>query len=127
MTPYRLVLHEEQGYLHAEVSGDHTPDNAKRFLEESYRACVGRGYSALLLEMNLSGPSLESGTIFGVLQSRSPQGSTLRKIAYVDASQRDPEKMRFAETVAKNRGVNVRLFRALDDAKQWMAEDQRKA
>ena len=78
----------------------------------------------MLLEMNLSGPSLESGTIFGVLQSRSREGSTLRKIAYVDSSPRDPGKMRFAETVAKNRGVNVRLFRALDEAKQWMAEDQ---
>ena len=49
----------------------------------------------------------------------------LRKIAYVDTSQRDPDKMKFAETVAQNRGVNVRLFRDGDAARQWLSEDSK--
>jgi hypothetical protein len=33
---------------------------------------------------------------------------------------RDPAKANFAETVARNRGVNVRLFVTLEEAKTWL-------
>ena len=121
MSTYQLTIEEHPLYLHAKVTGTHSAENALRFLRETHEACVQRGYSAVLLEMNLSGPSLDLTSIFGVISQRSAEATKLRKIAYVDASQRDPEKMRFAETVAINRGVNVRLFQDLDQAKQWMS------
>lgn len=34
---------------------------------------------------------------------------------------RFPEKMKFAETVAMNRGVNVRLFHDLETADAWLS------
>jgi hypothetical protein len=40
-----------------------------------------------------------------------PEGTKLQRIAYVQASMTDPAKPRFAETVAVNRGVNVRSSR----------------
>ncbi len=117
---YQLTIEEQPSYLYAKVSGTNSPENAVRFLEETYAACIERGYSAVLLEMNLSGPSLNLGSIFEVIVQRSTDGAKLRKIAYVDASTSDPEKARFAEMVAKNRGVNVRLFQSLSDAKRWI-------
>jgi hypothetical protein len=120
---YHLTLEEHPGYLHATATGTHTPENALRFLKEVHEACTQRGYSAVLLEMNLAGPSLDSTSIFRVIAQRSMDAAGLKKIAYVDASSRDPEKMKFAETVAINRGVNVRLFQDLALAKEWMALD----
>jgi hypothetical protein len=32
----------------------------------------------------------------------------------------DPEGARFAETVALNRGVNVRLFAGVEEARRWL-------
>jgi hypothetical protein len=71
--------------------------------------------------MNLEGPSLDSGRIFEVIRSRTADATKLRRIAYVDLSPRDEERMRFAETVAVNRGANVRLFRDVESAKEWIA------
>lgn len=120
---YHLTIEELPSYLHATLSGTHSAENALRFLEDAYEACVKRGHSAVLLEMNLSGPSLDLASIFGVIMQRSTDAVKLRKIAYVDASERDPDRMKFAETVAINRGVNVRLFRDLDSAKQWISDE----
>jgi hypothetical protein len=121
LPPYQLALREHPGYLHARVTGAHTPENVLRFLKESYTACVERGISALLLEMNLEGPSLDTASVFGVIRERSADATKLRKIGYVDASPRDVERMKFAETVAVNRGANVRLFRDLQSAHEWMS------
>jgi hypothetical protein len=76
---------------------------------------------SLLLEMNLSGPSLDTMSIFRVVSQRAPTGATLAKIAYVDPATSDPAEARFAETVALNRGVNVRLFPDVASAAQWLA------
>jgi hypothetical protein len=56
-----------------------------------------------------------------VVSQRAPTGATLAKIAYVDPATSDPAEARFAETVALNRGVNVRLFPDVASAAQWLA------
>lgn len=122
MIPYHVELEEGAGYLHANATGMRNPENALRFLAEAYEACVKQGHDKLLLEMNLTGPSLDSGSIFRVISERSGDGTKLRKIAYVDTSFTRPEKPQFAATVAMNRGVNVRLFGDLAAAQRWIRE-----
>lgn len=119
---YLLTITEHPSFLHAKVTGTNNAENALRFLEEAYAACMQRGQSAVLLEMDLSGPSLESASIFRVIAQRSADGAKLRKIAYVDKSERGPEKVKFAETVAINRGVNVRLFPDVESATRWLSD-----
>jgi hypothetical protein len=69
-------------------------------------------HSAVLLEMTSSGPTMSTRSLFGVVAERSSQGTQFKSIAYVDAStERSLEHKMFAETVARNCGVNVRLFR----------------
>lgn len=120
---YRLTIAQRPSFLHARVTGPNTPQNVLRFLEQAYAACLEHGQAALLLEMNLSGPSIGSASIFNVIAQRSADGAKLRKIAYVDRVERDPEKVRFAETVAVNRGVNVRVFPDIEAAGRWLSED----
>jgi len=118
---YRLTIIEKPGYLHATATGEHTAANARRFLTEAHEACMKRGHDAVLLEVNFSGPSLPAHSIFDVISSQSAAAQRLRRIAYVETGQeRDPEQMKFAETVARNRGVNVRLFRDLAGAEAWL-------
>ena len=119
---YHLTLEEHPGYLHASVTGTHSPENMARFLREVREACIQRKVSAILLEIRFSGPSLGAGDIFGVISEGSEGARMFRKIAYVDSSERDPGKMKFAETVAINRGANVRLFRDSSEAKLWLAQ-----
>src|SRR5258707_12185228 len=109
VTAYHLTIEEGPSYLHASVVGPRNPENARRFLEEVYGACVKGGHAAVLLEMNLSGPSLDPGSIFRVISQRSGDATSLKRIAYVDAAG-NPERPKFAQTVAANRGGNVRLL-----------------
>ena len=64
---YHLTLVPHPGYLHAAVAGDHSVENAARFLREVHEGCLQRGISAVLLEVNFSGPSLATGSIFSVI------------------------------------------------------------
>ena len=118
-TPYRIEVVVHDSYLHAAVWGTHTPDNVLRFLGEVHEACVANRKDSVLLDMRLEGPTMGTGNIFSVIQQRSDPGRELRRIAYVDAG-RDPGKAKFAETVARNRGVNVRLFASVEEAKKWL-------
>ena len=121
---YRLAIEEGDSYLHAKASGPRNPQNALRFLKESYEACEQRGHDALILEMDLSGPSLDAGSIYAIISQRTPEGAKLRRIAYVDSVMPELAKARFAETVAVNRGVNVRLFRELASAREWITRGE---
>jgi hypothetical protein len=118
---FQLTIEEQSTYLHARATGSLTPENALRVLAEVHAACVKLGRSEVLLELALEGPSLDMASIFMVISRSSAEGRMLRRIAYVDTSTRPPEKAKFAETVAVNRGVNVRLFQDLESARQWMS------
>ena len=122
MEPYRLVIEPHAGFLHATVFGERSAESARRYLEEAYAACVEHACDALLLDVRFSGPSLGIGSIFGVISDRVLDGAALRRIAYVDNSGDDPERARFAEMVAMNRGVNVRLFRDAEAARAWLTQ-----
>jgi SpoIIAA-like len=120
---YHLQIEEHPKYLHAAASGANTAENVLRFLREAYEACLKRQASAVLLEMRFEGPSLDTGSIYSVIAQRSDTGKQMRKIAYVAQPDREVTKSKFAETVAINRGVNVRLFSDVDAARKWLESD----
>jgi hypothetical protein len=121
---YVLSIEERPSYLHAKVSGRRSAENARRFLLEVHEAWTRRNCTALLLEMNLSGPSLSVLTIYNLIAERAPHAFGLRRIAYVEVGPgHDPAQARFAETVARNRGVNVRLFPTVEDAAVWLGAE----
>ena len=128
---YVLTIEEWPSYLHAKASGTRSAENAQRFLLEVHEAWTRRNCKALLLEMNLSGPSLSVLAIYSLIAERAPHAFGLKRIAYVEAgSGHDPAQARFAETVARNRGVNVRLFPTVEAAAGWLraaASEERKA
>jgi hypothetical protein len=56
--------------------------------------------------------------VSGASQGVAP---AIRSIAFVDTSpEHDFAAMEFAETVAVNRGVNVRVFRNVRAARKWI-------
>ena len=120
---YELTIEERSHYLHARVEGIRTPENVSRFLREASEACRRLGRDSVLLEMNLAGPSLGTSGVFGVISKSTPSGLTLRRIAYVEPLTSEPLRAEFAETIAKNRGVNVRLFRDVASAEAWLSEE----
>lgn len=123
-TPYQVTIAERPACLHAKVVGPRTPENALRYLQEVYAACMRTGISNVLLEMCFSGPSLGAPGVLNVISQASANGARLGRIAYVEASMDGPLKARFAETVALNRAVNVRLFFDVGEAARWRGDER---
>ena len=118
---YELRIKEYPAYVHALGAGPRTPENALRFLREAYQACVRANRHSVLLEMEFEGEAIDIGAIFAVISQRAADGMKLDKVAYVD---REPRKALFAETVARNRGVNVRFFHDVPTAQRWLSETE---
>ena len=121
--PYQLTIEQRRTYVHTKVVGERTPENALRFLRDSCRACVSQGHGAVLLDVHLSGPDLTTTSVYEVISSWVPEALKLRKIAYVEDSNDDASTSAFVETVAVNRGVNLRLFRDVASAASWLSDD----
>jgi hypothetical protein len=119
---YQFTVEQRQTYAHTKVVGKRTRENTLRFLRDSCVACVSGGRNAVLLEMHFSGPSLTTASAFEVISSQVSDAVKLRKIAYVEGSVDDAAMPAFAVNVAVNRGVNVRLFRDVASAANWLAE-----
>jgi len=122
MPAYEFIVEERPGYVHAIVRGDRTEDNTLRALKEVGEACRRLERQEVLLELAFSGPSLDMTSILRVISDRSAAGTRLRKVAYLESSPDKPGRAAFAETVALNRGVNVRHFTGREAAIRWLLE-----
>ena len=118
---YVIAFEETPHYLHARVTGERSPRNLLRYLEESLAAALASGRSKVLLEMHFTGPSLSSATIVNAISLVVWDAMKLKKVALVEAAGGDPA-MAFAETVALNRGVNAKLFYSTGEAARWLSE-----
>jgi hypothetical protein len=119
---YSFIVERKPTYLHAKGFGEQTEANARQFLIDAYRACVEHNMSSLLLEMCFTGRALSVASAYSVISERSHDGSMLKSIAYVDGNpaHANTEMPEFAELIAKNRGVNVRLFANVAAAERWL-------
>ena len=124
---YHLTVERKPTYLHVIGTGSFTEENARRFLVEAHRASVELNCGSLLLDVRFTGPSMNLGSVYSIISERSPDGSMLDRIAYVDANPAHvAEVAEFAALVAMNRGVNVRLFSSVSEAERWLQVSERK-
>jgi|SRR6185436_13115324 len=112
------------GYLHAVIVGDNTPETVQRYLRQIHESCASAKCPNILVEENLEGAGLDLGDIFGVVAEASRSvWPVVQRIAYVDLNHHhDLKNMRFAETVAVNRSVNVRVFPDVPAAEAWLQQ-----
>jgi hypothetical protein len=119
---YQLKIEQKPGFLHAVATGRNTRENVQRYLQEVLRECLARGCGRVLIEERLEGPRLATGDVFDIASEGAARGATtLPAIAYVDVNAQGP-LMKFAEDVAVNRGVRVRVFGTVADAERWLRQ-----
>ena len=116
--------HERLALSQLSITRTATLENLPALLATADQACVQAGASSLLLEMGFTGASLGTSSIYSVVSERAGDGRNLKRVAYVETSPSDPVKPWLAETVARNRGVNVRLFEDVASAVAWLEEDE---
>jgi hypothetical protein len=119
--PYQLKIIEKPTYLHAIVTGSNTMENVVGYLQDLLRECEARQSFNVLIEENLTGRRLETWDVYQVASDSSTQARGIFKsVAYVDVNA-GGDLMKFAETVANNRGVPMSVFATVAEAEQWLA------
>ena len=119
---YRLTFADKPGYLHAVATGRNSRENVQGYLREVMRECLARGCGRVLIEERLDGPRLGSSDVFDIAAEGAMRGATtLAAIAYVDVNAQG-SLMKFAEDVAVNRGVRVRVFGTVAEAERWLRQ-----
>ena len=119
---FELRLEPKQGYLHAVVTGDNTREDVFGYLRELLHACQLRHVTRVLIEERLTGPRLGPVDVFDIaVQGSTEAVGSLMTIAYVDVHAVG-DTMKFAENVAVNRGLPVRIFATVAEAEQWLAD-----
>ena len=123
--PHQVEIEPKGTYLQARVTGDNTPEDVEAYLSKVRDACLAHHCQRLLIEEHLLGASIGTFLVFDIVSRPSLEArNTIRRIAHVDtnvAHQRPA--MRFAETVALNRGLNVKLFSTVSEAERWLASE----
>jgi hypothetical protein len=118
---YQLQIIEMPTYLHAVVTGRNTIENVVGYLKDLLRECEARQCFNVLIEERLEGRRLETWDVYQVASDSSTLArGFFRTIAYVDVNA-GGELMKFAETVANNRGVPMMLFATVAEAETWLA------
>jgi hypothetical protein len=122
---YQLQITEKPTYLHAVVTGKNTLENVTGYLQDLLRECEARQCFNVLIEENLEGRRLETWDVYQIASDNSALArGFFRTVAYVDVNA-GGELMTFAETVANNRGVPMRLFATVAEAETWLAGQPR--
>jgi hypothetical protein len=121
---YDMKVMDEDDYLHVVVTGDNTPEDVAGYLDQIRRVCAERALSKVLIEEDLTGPQLGTVDVYDVISAASQEvAPAIRSIAFVDTNpQHAFAPMKFAETVAVNRGVHVKVFRDVPSAKAWIRQ-----
>jgi hypothetical protein len=119
---YDFSVTKKQGYLHIKVLGDNAPETVHRWLADGLKACAEFKCSRVLIEENLSGKSLTTiDTFFLVAEGSKLAWQTVTQVAYLNLSpEQNPQELRFIETVAVNRGLNLKVFTKVADAEKWL-------
>lgn len=105
------------------MSGENSALNLRRYLREVYEASARIGVPSILIEEDLSGPILNSLEVYRVVSEASAETSPIiMQIAYVDVNpEHASSNVDLGVAVARDRGVNMRSFRCLSDAEEWLA------
>lgn len=123
---YQLTFEARLGYLHARVTGENTVENVKGYIAELRRECAARGCAYVLVEERLEGPRFGVTKVYEIISQGSVRArGAFKAIAYVDVNT-DGRLAGFAENVATNRGVPIRIFLTVAEAEEWLRQQVRR-
>jgi hypothetical protein len=122
---YQLAIIEKPGYLHCIVTGRNTMANVAAYFRELASECEMRNCFRVLIEEHLGGQRLETWDVYQLISESSARNlARFEAMAYVDVNA-EGDLMKFAETVASNRGLPMTVFATVPEAESWISSKAR--
>ena len=118
---YKLKYRKKTDYLHVEASGTRTPETLLSAAKDVVVACEKHGYNKVLADAQKMTGTLGTANRFYLVEDgfKKLRGPKRLKISIVDIED-NRSRFEFFETVARNRGFNLRIFANADKAILWL-------
>lgn len=115
---YSLQTIFDEGFVRFVVTGENSPATLASFLEGCIAICRRSGVRIALIEDRLSGRDVGLEVLFSVIGEACDDARDVADlVCYVKtAPEHDPGIVRFAENIATNHRLNVRVCRNVDEA-----------
>ena len=117
---FNLTITENKTYLHIIVTGENKKENVMQYMEQIISECFTRNCFRVLIEERLVGPRLGTFDVYSIASQGAMNAfGKMKAIAYVDINSVG-DLMNFAETVAVNRSLPVKIFSKVAEAEKWL-------
>ena len=115
-----IDIESQDDYLLVKYKGPDSPEISRQIMQQIVEACDKFECFKILVIAYLEN-SLSTFENFDLYEMFVEVGfSRKHSMAWVDQNPDTYDSTSFAETVLKNRSVAARLFREVEDAKQWL-------
>lgn len=122
---YEFEMLEEDGYVVAALGGIRTPETLITVAARTTAFCNERQIKRVLIDIRRMSGGLDTLETYEVAGHEIPRQESVRRAlraAILDRPE-NIERIRFFETVAVNRGLNVKVFADEDLAVEWLLTD----
>ena len=121
---YRLSFDNKPEYLHALVEGERDSyEISRRFWSEIAEECERVRPARLLVEEDLKEQLPSIADTYQGAAERPDMGLAGIRIAFLDRHPEQHEQNQFGELVARNRGINMKVFSDREEALDWLLAD----
>ena len=118
---YRLTFDNKPEYLHALVEGERDSyEISRQFWNEIAAECERLRPARLLVEEDLKQQLPSIADTYQGAAERQDMGLAGIRIAFLDLQPDQHEQNQFGELVARNRGINMKVFRDRAEALEWL-------
>jgi hypothetical protein len=118
-----LTIENRRRYLYIRVDGEH--DNAEistRMWKQVATTCRQTGQRKVMVVEAIE-ENIELAEAYDTVWDRRLDEFANLKIAFVDLIEEHHEVNEFVNNCTRNRGLNIRLFRSIAAAEDWLLED----
>lgn len=114
-----LEIQDKQDYLLVNFIGAFSMDAARQTVDMMLETCISEGQSAVVLDCSsMTGKLSIMDRYRVILYGQKLIGKVSRLALVADIKLVLPD--RFAETVAQNRGINLKVFTDIEGAVHWI-------
>ena len=117
---YTIEFEYQPEYLYAFVEGDEDSlEITRQFWSELLAECKKFDYRKLLIEENIS-ENVTASEVYEFAKELPNMGFDGISVAFVDRQADHEEINRFGGLVAHNRGMDLKVFEEVQEAKEWL-------
>lgn len=118
-----LTIENRQHYLYIRVDGERdNADITTRMWKQVATTCRQTGQRKVMVVEAIE-ENIELADAYDTVWDRRLDEFDGLKIAFVDLIEEHHEVNEFVNNCTRNRGLNIRLFRSIEAAEDWLLED----